>query len=218
MWDQCRRPVIAWGRMLACPAMSSARFPILALLTACILVAAASSYILPAGQYTRHEDPATGRQVVVAGTYHRVDPAHVGPFQAMVAIPKGLADAASVVFLVFLVGGAFTVVDETGALRQAVEWLVRRLQSREALVIPIVSLTFAVGGALENMSEEIIALVPVLLLVTRRLGFDAVTAVAISLGAAGVGAASARSTRSRCRLRRSLPGCRCCPVPRSESC
>jgi len=39
------------------------------------------------------------------------------------------------------------------------------------------------------MSEEIIALVPVLLLVTRRLGFDALTAVAISIGAAAVGAA-----------------------------
>jgi uncharacterized ion transporter superfamily protein YfcC len=171
-------------------AMSSARFPHpLALLTGCILAAAVCSYILPAGQYLRHEDPATGRQVVVAGTYHRVEPAHVGPFQAMVAIPKGLADAASVVFFVFLVGGAFTVVDETGALRQAVEWLVLRLQNREALVIPIVSLAFAAGGALENMSEEIIALVPVLILVTRRLGFDAVTAVAMSLGAAGVGAA-----------------------------
>src|SRR3954466_11547805 len=119
------------GRMLACPAMSSVRFPHpLALLTACILIAAACSYILPAGQYQRHEDAATGRQVVLAGTYHRVDPAHVGPFQAMVAIPKGLADAASVVFLVFLVGGAFTVVDETGALRQAVEWLAPRAGAR----------------------------------------------------------------------------------------
>jgi uncharacterized ion transporter superfamily protein YfcC len=64
-----------------------------------------------------------------------------------------------------------------------------RLASREGLLIPIVSLTFAMGGALENTSEEVIALVPVLLLVTKRLGFDALTAVAISLGAAAVGAA-----------------------------
>jgi uncharacterized ion transporter superfamily protein YfcC len=170
--------------------MPQLRFPHpLTLLTGCILAAAISSYLLPAGQYERREDPATGRQVVVAGTYHKVDARPVGPFEAMVAIPRGLTEAASVVFLVFLVGGAFTVVDETGALRQAVGWLVRRLQRREALVIPIVSLTFALAGALENMSEEIIALVPVLLLVTRRLGFDALTAVAISLGAAGVGAA-----------------------------
>jgi len=169
--------------------MADSRFPHpLTLLTACILVAAICSYLLPAGQYERREDPVTGRQVVVAGTYHHVEARHVGPFEAVVAIPKGLADAASVIFLVFLVGGAFTVVDETGALRQAVGWLVRKLQRREALVIPIVSLTFALGGALENMSEEIIALVPVLLLVTRRLGFDALTAVAISVGAAAVGA------------------------------
>src|SRR2546422_7843977 len=39
------------------------------------------------------------------------------------------------------------------------------------------------------MKEEIIALVPVVLLLVRRLGFDAVTAVAASLGAAAVGAA-----------------------------
>jgi uncharacterized ion transporter superfamily protein YfcC len=161
----------------------------LTLLTACIFTAALCSYILPAGEYDRREDPVTGRNVVVAGTYHHVEPRHVGPFEALVCIPKGLADAASVVFFVFLVGGAFTVVDETGALRQGVGWLVRRLANRAALVIPIVSLAFALGGALENMSEEIIALVPVLLLVTRRLGFDALTAVAISIGAAGVGAA-----------------------------
>jgi uncharacterized ion transporter superfamily protein YfcC len=175
--------------MLRCARVARTHFPHpLTLLTGCILAAAIGSYVLPAGQYDRREDPVTGRQVVVAGTYHRVDQQPVGLFAAFVAIPKGLTEAAAVVFLVFLVGGAFTVVDETGALRQAVRGLVRRLQNREALMIPIVSLTFALGGALENMSEEIIALVPVLLLVTRRLGFDALTAVAISVGAAGVGA------------------------------
>lgn len=176
--------------MLGCAHVRRAAFPHpLTLLTVCIFAAALASYVLPAGQYDRRDDPATGRVVVVAGTYHHVPRTPVGPFAALVAIPKGLAVAGSVVFLVFLVGGAFTVVDETGALRQGVTWLVRRLQTRETLVIPIVSLTFATGGALENMSEEIIALVPVLLLVTRRLGFDTVTAVAISIGAAGVGAA-----------------------------
>jgi uncharacterized ion transporter superfamily protein YfcC len=100
-----------------------------------------------------------------------------------------MIDAASVIFFVFLVGGAFTVVEETGALRQAVGSLVLAVGDRGALVIPIVSLGFAAAGALENMAEEIIALVPVLMLVTRRLGFDAITAVAISIGAAGIGAA-----------------------------
>jgi uncharacterized ion transporter superfamily protein YfcC len=100
-----------------------------------------------------------------------------------------MIDAASVIFFVFLVGGAFTVVEETGALRKAVGALVLAVGDRGALVIPIVSIAFATGGALENMAEEIIALVPVLMLVTRRLGFDAITGVAISIGAAAIGSA-----------------------------
>src|SRR2546427_896903 len=39
------------------------------------------------------------------------------------------------------------------------------------------------------MREEVIALVPVLLVLTRRLGFEATTAVSMSIGAAAVGAA-----------------------------
>jgi len=161
----------------------------LALLLGCLAVAAALSYVLPAGRYQRRDDPATGRRVVVPGTFARVEPRPLGPFEAVVAIPKGMVDAGSVVFLVFLVGGAFAVVEQTGALGQGVAWLVRRLSRRERLVIPIASLAFALGGAAENMQEEIIAFVPLLVLLCRRLGFDELTAVAVSLGSAAVGSA-----------------------------
>ncbi len=161
----------------------------LVLLLGCVLLAAAASWVLPAGRFDRREDEATGRVVVVAGTYHAVDPAPVGFFRALVALPRGLADAGEVIFLVLLVGGAFTVVDETGALRRGVGWLVARLQGQDLLVIPVVSLFFATGGVVENMQEEIIALVPVLLVLTRRIGFTPLTAVAMSAGAAFVGSA-----------------------------
>ncbi|MDH5588692.1 MAG: YfcC family protein [Gemmatimonadota bacterium] len=158
----------------------------LVLLTGCVLIAAAASYVLPAGEYDRAVDEATGREVVVAGTYHEVEPAPVGFFAAFVALPRGMAAAADVVFLVFLIGGAFTVVDETGALVRAVGSLSRLLHGRDLLVIPVVSLFFAAGGALENMQEEIIALVPVLLILTLRMGFAPMVAVAMSAGPAFV--------------------------------
>jgi uncharacterized ion transporter superfamily protein YfcC len=170
------------------------RFPHpLTLMCGGILLAAAASHALPPGEYDRRDDPTTGRRIVVAGTYHTVAPRPVGAFQAVVAIPRGMADAAGVIFFVFLIGGAFTVVDETGALRRGVDWLMRRFGGgrgqSEALVIPMVSLAFALGGVLDNMKEEIIALVPVTLLLARRLGYRPVVAVAMSLGAAAVGAA-----------------------------
>jgi uncharacterized ion transporter superfamily protein YfcC len=166
------------------------RFPHpLTLLVLCVIAAAALTWLLPAGEYQRRDDPAAGRQVVVAGTYHAVAPSPVGPFNALVAIPKGMSDAASVIFYVFLVGGAFAVVERTGALAALVNALVRRLEGRGLWVIPIVGFAFGWGGILVQMQEELIAFVPVLLLLTRRLGFNALTAVAMSLGVSAVGAA-----------------------------
>lgn len=166
------------------------RFPHpLTLLTGFILLAAALTWVIPAGRYDRREDPVTGRNVVVPGTFTEVDATPVGFFDAVVAIPRGLLDAGEVVFLVFLIGGAFAVFDATGALRRGIAWLIHRLGGREVLVIPIVSLAFAAGGAIENMQEEIIALVPALLLLTRRLGYPALTAACVSAGPAFVGSA-----------------------------
>ncbi|HEX7020270.1 MAG TPA: hypothetical protein VF159_09685, partial [Gemmatimonadaceae bacterium] len=158
-------------------------------LAAGVLLAAALTWVLPAGQYARQHDPLTGRDVVVAGTYHPVAASPVGFFGAVVAIPQGMIAAADVIFFVFLVGGAFAVVERTGALARGADALMRGLSGREALVIPIISIAFAAGGALENMQEEIIALVPALLFLTRRLGYDELVAAAVSIGAAAVGAA-----------------------------
>ena len=133
------------------------------LLLGCVAIAAALTWVVPAGAYDRRDDPVTGRAVVVPGTYHSVEAAPVGLFKALVAVPKGLIDAASVIFLIFLSGGAFTVVDRTGALRRLVDVLARRLESRGVLVIPVVGLAFAAGGALMQMSEELVAFAPLLL-------------------------------------------------------
>jgi uncharacterized ion transporter superfamily protein YfcC len=159
------------------------------LLVGFILLASLLTWVLPAGEYQRREDPATGRQVVVAQTYHLVEQSPVGPFQALIAIPRGMIEAADVIFLVFLVGASFTVVDFTGVLRRAIDGLVRRLHGRTLLVIPLLSVVFALGGVLINMQEEFIALIPALLILTRRMGFHPLVAAAVSLGAAAVGAA-----------------------------
>lgn len=161
----------------------------LVLLVAFVFVAAALTHVVPAGRYQRHDDPATGRQVVVAGTYAHVDPTPVSPLAALVAIPRGMADAASVIFLVFLVGAAWAVVERTGVFQTVLDALVRVLRGRDSLVIPVCCVVFAAGGVLIQMQEELIAFAPLLVLLVLRLGFDRVTAVAMSIGAAVVGAA-----------------------------
>ncbi len=170
--------------------MTTLRLPHpLILLLGCVLAAAVLTHVLPSGQYERQDDPSTGRRVVVADTYHAVPPAPVGPFAAFVAVPRGLVAAGEVIVLILLVGGAWTVVDKAGTLSRVVDWLVGRFGQRRHIVIAVLCMAFGLGGALENMQEEIIPLVPVLLALAAALGFESVTVVAMSIGAAMVGSA-----------------------------
>ncbi|MEZ4416007.1 MAG: Na+/H+ antiporter NhaC family protein [Gemmatimonadota bacterium] len=165
------------------------RFPHpMVLLLATIGLAAALTWILPAGSYERVLDAATGREVVVPGSYATAERSPVGPMGALLAVPLGIVAGADVIVVILFVGGAFALLDGTGALARLVGGLVGRTRS-PFMIVAAVSTGFATLGALENMHEEIIALVPVMLVLSRGLGFGAVTALAMSLGSAVVGAA-----------------------------
>ena len=62
----------------------------LILLLGCVAVAVALTWVVPAGQYERREDPATGRSLVIPGTYARVEPAPVGVMGALLSVPRGI--------------------------------------------------------------------------------------------------------------------------------
>ena len=162
--------------------------PVILLLGA-IGIAAALTWVLPAGEYERRDDPSTGRRVAIPGTYHHVEAAPIGPFRAVMAVPRGFAAGIDVIMTILIVGAAWVVVDKLGTLRVLVGALVRRFTGRGLVAIPLVALFFTMGGALENMQEEIIPLIPVLLLLGRGIGVDAVTVLAMSVGAAMVGSA-----------------------------
>ena len=162
--------------------------PVILLLGA-IGIAAALTWVLPAGEYERRDDPSTGRRVAIPGTYHHVEAAPIGPFRAVMAVPRGFAAGIDVIMTILIVGAAWVVVDKLGTLRLLVGALVRRFTGRGLVAIPLVALFFTMGGALENMQEEIIPLIPVLLLLGRGIGVDAITVLAMSVGAAIVGSA-----------------------------
>jgi len=153
-----------------------------------VAVAAALTWILPAGAYERRTDAATGREVVIPGTYVRVAPAQVTPMAALIAVPRGMVAGADVILTILFAGATFVLLDASGALTRLVRAVSGR-STRPRVVVTAVALVFASFGAMENMYEEIVALIPPLLLLSRTLGFGAITALGMSAGAAVVGSA-----------------------------
>jgi uncharacterized ion transporter superfamily protein YfcC len=160
----------------------------LVLLLSCVAIAVALTWVIPAGKYERREDPASGRALVVPGTYQRIEATPVGLMPALMTVPRGIVAGADVILTILFVGGAFALLDATGALARLIGALIGSTR-RPRLVVVFVCLAFSTLGALENMHEEIVALAPVMVVLSRGLGFGAVTALAMSIGAAVVGSA-----------------------------
>lgn len=166
------------------------RFPhTLLIIVLFIGLAGVATYLLPKGEYERRFDESTRREAVVPGSYHTVNAEPLSPFEILVAIPRGIVAGGEVIALIFMVGACFYVIEKTGALKEGIVMLTRRLKGREEVTLVLTGLFFLTGGALEGMEEEVIPLIPVLTMLTRRLGYDAFVMVAGSYGCTVIGAA-----------------------------
>ncbi|MFC5920935.1 YfcC family protein [Neisseria weixii] len=148
-----------------------------------ILVAAVLTYIVPAGEYERQVvETAHGTQkLVVAGTYHTVGQQPVGFMDLVTAIPDGLQRAAGIVFLTFMVGGCMGLIKRAGLIDMGVQRLSTAVGGKDILVIPILIAIFSGLAAFIGVPELSLAYLPVLLPLFYRLGYDGMTATAVSL-------------------------------------
>ncbi|MGE0829083.1 MAG: YfcC family protein [Hyphomonadaceae bacterium] len=178
------------------PRKRSFEFPTaFAILFALIVLFAAATWIVPAGQYERVQSEALGREIAVAGTYRPVqaNPQNlIDVFKAPVAGfydgESGQTRAVDVVLFVLFIGGFMGVVGKTGAMNAAIAGAMRTLSGREKWMIPILTALFALGGTIMGMAEETLPFLALLVPVMMRAGYDSIVAVAIVLGGSTIGA------------------------------
>ncbi|MNX43795.1 hypothetical protein D3C86_742590 [compost metagenome] len=152
-----------------------------------IIIMAVLTWIIPSGQFERKEITVDGmtKTVIVPGTYHIVPKSSdagdlkQGIPQILSAPMQGVINAVDVVSFVLIVGGAFGIILNTGAIDRALLALARGLKEKGILVIPISMLIFSLGGSTFGMSEEIIPLYTIFISLMFALGFDSLTAILI---------------------------------------
>ena len=183
------------------------------LLTLMVFLASLATWIIPSGEYERETREIEGRSrtLVVPGTYDEIpkqyslhgvflddgddgSERHSRPvsFQGfLTAIPRGLEKSADIIFFIFIIGGTFGILQRTGTIPAAVGALLDHLGHSATLLTVVLMLGLAAGGSTLGMTEEFIPLVPIFLLISRRLGFDRVYGVALVMLSAQMGFAAA---------------------------
>ena len=153
------------------------------------IIAAISTWIIPAGSYDRVVE--NGRELIDPGSYRPVEAKPAGVPGLLLAFPKGLAEVADIVFYIFIIGGTFGVLNRTGAIQAGIHSLVRRLGGKRAVLLVVLTFVFAFGGGSIGIAEETLVFLPALLLLARSLGYDSLVAGGIALVGANAGFASA---------------------------
>jgi len=172
-----------------------------------IVLAAVATWIVPPGAFEKEIMLVEGvgeREVVVPGSFSYLERPEVGVVDRLVGIVtvillapiRGISDpdAIPIIAFVLLVGGAFAVLQATGAVDAGLRRLVGFAEGSEALrilLIPLFMALFSLGGATFGMAEEVIPFVLIFVPLALALGYDSITGVAIPFVGSQAGFAAA---------------------------
>ncbi len=157
-----------------------------------VVLTVVATWIIPGGAYQRVEKD--GRTIPVAGSYQRIDSRPQGLGGLFVSPARGFIDAAAIIAIVFIVGGAFNVIQKTGAIAAVIHNITFKFgQSRalRVLLIPVIMLIFSLGGGVWGLCEETMPFILIFVPLALSLGYDTIVGVAMPFLGAAAGFAGA---------------------------
>ena len=198
---------------------------VFALLTFVVFVCSVSTWLVPSGEFERERRMVGGseRTMVVAGTYETV-PKHrsvrglvfsenvpdeatpVGLDGFLSAIPRGMIAAADIIFFIFIIGGVFGILQQTGTIPAVLHAVLDKLRDRWQLLTIVLMVLMGIGGSTLGMGEEFIPLVPIFLIVAREIRCDRIYGAALVYVAGAVGFAAATTNPFTVNIAQSIAG------------
>ncbi|MCD8482501.1 MAG: putative basic amino acid antiporter YfcC, partial [Verrucomicrobia bacterium] len=183
-----------------------------------VVLAAAATYFIPAGQFDVVEKTVTTasgeqtRRLLDPDTFRvATDPEtgsalyqRVGLFSGNASERMGLFNyafegitsggrmgaAVGVIAFILIIGGAFGIILRTGAVEAGILAVIGKVKGSERLLLPVLFLLFSLGGAIFGMSEEAIAFAMIIVPLTIALGYDSITGVLVTYVATQIGFAA----------------------------
>ncbi len=147
-----------------------------------IALCAVLTWFVPGGQYVKAEDGTL--------SYESVD-AVPQTWQVLSAVYHGFVKQAGIIVFILVVGGAFWLLNATGAVEAGIQRFIVRIGKRDLLVLVALTVLFSLAGAVFGMSEETIPFVGIVVPLVVSMGYDAFMGMLVVYVASNVGFSSA---------------------------
>ena len=152
------------------------------LIAALIVLCAVATWVVPGGQYVTAEDGSV--------TYEAAD-AVPQTWQVFSAVYHGFVKQAGIIVFILVVGGAFWLLNATGAVSAGITRFITAVGKRDAWVLAALTVLFSLGGAVFGMSEETIPFVGIVVPLVVSMGYDALMGMLVVYVAANIGFSAA---------------------------
>ena len=112
------------------------------IILALCVIAVVMTWIIPAGEYSRIQN-AAGNTVVIPEEFSFIAQHPVNLFMIPSYLVKGMNSMAATIFFVMIISGVFQVVIATETFDGLTMTVARKLQGKEKLIIPILTILFS---------------------------------------------------------------------------
>lgn len=149
------------------------------------------SYVIPQGSFQRDD-----QGVILTGTYERGQVAGIALWRVVTAPLRVFAseDAITIIMIsVFLLimSGIFNVLEKTGGVQILIARMLRKLKEKGKIVVCLTVLIFMLFGSFFGMFEELVTLLPIVLVFLLSMNMDTMIGLGACLLAACFGFSTA---------------------------
>lgn len=152
------------------------------IIAALIVLCAVLTWFLPGGRYVTADDGTLTYQEVAAAPQ---------TWQVFSAVYHGFVKQAGIIIFILVVGGAFALLNATGAVDAGIRRFIAGIGRNDKLVLVALTLLFSLAGAVFGMSEETIPFVGIVVPLVVSMGYDAIMGLLVVYVASNIGFSSA---------------------------
>ena len=164
---------------------------VMVVLIAVLILSGALSYCVPQGSFLRDEEG-----MILTDTYQEGGVSGIAPWRVMTAPARVFAssDGLTIIMIsVFLLimSGVFNLLEKTGGIKLFIARIIGQFGDKKGYVICLTVLIFMLFGSFFGMFEELVTLLPIVILMMISLGMDTMMGLGACLMAACFGFSAA---------------------------
>jgi uncharacterized ion transporter superfamily protein YfcC len=152
------------------------------------------TYFIPSGSYDY--EIIDGIETVIPDSFEYTTQDNIrfyriltAPFEVLVS--DGNTIVIAIILFLLIIGGSIKILNKIGVIEHIIYKIIQRFKNNKYLLLSMITLIFMSVGALVGVFEEVVPLVPIMIVLSKKLGWDTKIGLGMSILAAGFGFSAA---------------------------